>query len=560
MYFFALLIALMALQAPLKAAETPAPQSVDSVPATQETLTQQAMRDQVRVLRQERAETMPYLDRGYIRQEINGHKVRQRRSFLAGQKKELNDLIERALNVHTPARASKERISLAHRRIVAALRRLFPEAKVELNRKRGGLSDQDYNSRNYKFSFRQPIFHGGILWNTLLKEKAGLETAEKEYDKTLSDLVYDVSLAYFEYNRTRVVIKEQKSGIKKMRHFADISKRKFQEAIISEIEHLNVQSLFSQMEYDYETSKQEFEIAKLEINKFLNLTSRDEVEIAEFYDLEHLMKKGKNGQETPTDTSSKEFEAYSFEGDVKIPDLGDLVDLAYENRPELRIEASKLQAARLEERIQMGGLVPNADAVLEFGKLGESLNADSTHPGLRREFRFMIEVNWNAAGNKVNYTFENNEQPPSIFQFAQDAGSQTTRNSLSLGLLDGLDQWASLKEAEVAKLDQIVELEKSEKEVIQDVKQAYFDFQKARIQVKSSMQRADYRTRLAQLAAHRLGQNEIQVSEYFQAEIDLLQEKTELHKALKEYFSAKSKLNHAIGKGDVLPVEGTYGK
>ncbi|MBI3312678.1 MAG: TolC family protein [Candidatus Omnitrophica bacterium] len=566
-YFFAFCMTVVLMVSGLEAAETPAPKAASdptaasSASSTHESLTKQAIREQVRVLRQERAETMPYLDRGYIRYEINGNFVRQKTEFVSGGKKELKDLIARALRVHTPARASKERISLARRRILAAWRKLFPETKFEIHKKGGNLSQEPYNSRNYKFSFRQPVFHGGILWNTLLKEKAGLEAAQKEYDKTLSDLIYDVSSAYFEYNRTRLVIEDQKKGIEKMRHFSEISQRKFKEEIISEIEHLNVQSLFSQMEYDYETSKQELEIAKLEMDKFLNLTSHDEIDVLGFYDLEALVEKEKSNRAADVAVApTPQTEGYQFEGALQVPDLGTLVDLAYESRPELRIEASKLQSARLEERIQMGEMIPSADAVLEFGKLGEAFDANSTRPGLRNEFRFMIEVNWNAAGNKMNYTYEKNAQPPSVSQFLQGSGSETNRNSFSVGLWDGLDQWASMKEAEVAKLDQIVELEKAEKEVIQDVKQAYFDFQKAQIQVKSSLQRVDYRKRLTQLAEHRLSQNEVQISEYFQTEIDLLREQTELHKALKDYFSAKAKLNHAIGKEDLLPMEAVHGK
>ena len=129
-----------------------------------------------------------------------------------------------------------------------------------------------------------------------------------------------------------------------------------------------------------------------------------------------------------------------------------------------------------------------------------------------------------------------------------------------MGLLDGLDKLADAKEAEVAKLDQIVALEKAEKEVIQEVKQTFFDFQKARIQVQSSLQRVDYRERLAHLAEHRLGQNDIQISEYMQAEIDLLREKTELHKALKDYFTAKAKLNRAVGMHALLTIEELHGK
>lgn len=543
-------------------------------------MTKQAMREQVRVMRQERAETMPYLDRGYIRYSINKDRIRDKSQFVTGDEKKLEDLLARAIQVHTPVRAARERISLARRRILAAFRNLFPEAKYEVHQKEGALSSSAFNSRNYRFSFRQPIFRGGILWNTLLQEQAGLETAEKDYEKTVADLAKDVSEAYFEYNRTLRVTEDQANAIEKMRRFAEISAKKFDQKITSEIEHLNVQSLFSQMEYDRETSVQELELAKLELQKFLDLDIQDDLHVAGLYQMEDLVSAAKTeeyAQEkeekdqaakktAPSDSEESEEgtdiekTAGDFRGAVDMPNVGELVDLAYEHRPELQVEAAKLQSAILDERINFGELLPHADFILEFGKLGEAFDVNSAEPGLREEFRAMVELTWNAAGSEVGYTFENDQRAPSVSQFLAGSGTQTMRHTISVGLLDGLKALVGAKEAEVEKLNQIAELEKTEKEVIHDVKQAYFDYQKSRIQMESSVKRLDYRQRLARLAEHRLGQNEIQISEYIQAEIDYLREETELHKALKDYFTAKSNLNRAIGVRDYFAIEESYGK
>ena len=540
-------------------------------------MTKQAMREQVRVMRQERTETMPYLDRGYIRYSINQDRIRDKSQFVAEGEKKLEDLLARAIQVHTPVRAARERISLARRRILAAFRSLFPEAKFEIQQKEGALSSSAFNSRNYRFSFRQPIFRGGVLWNTLLQEQAGLETAEKDYEKIVADLTKDVSEAYFEYNRALRVTEDQARAIEAMRRHAEISEKKFDEKIISEIEHLNAQSLFSQMQYDRETSIQELELAKLELQKFLDLDIQDDLQVAGLYQVADLVSAAKaeesakekaamEEEEVATPAASEEPKAdierteEGFKGAVAMPAVGELVDIAYEHRPELQVEASKLQSAILDERINFGEFLPHADFVLEFGKLGEAFNIQSAEPGLREEFRAMVEVTWNAAGNEVGYTFENDQRAPTVSQFLGGFGTQTARHTISVGLLDGLKALVGAKEAEVEKLNQIAELEKTEKEVIHDVKQAYFDYQKSRIQMQSSIKRLDYRQRLARLAEHRLGQNEIQISEYMQAEIDYLREQTELHKALKDYFTAKSNLNRAVGVRNYFRIEEFYGK
>lgn len=548
-----LTMGIFCLNAPAQAQDTPAPAAVPAPPPASAAITKapQTVKEEVKLLREERKTQMPYLDRGFIRSEITPQKLREKQQFLEQNQKNLNDIVARAIQVYTPARAAHERISLAKRRIIVALRNLFPEASFIFDPKRGELSDQPYHASHYRFNFRQPLFRGGILWNTLLQEKAGLEASQKEYQSILEDLVSEVSEAYFEYNRAYQVVANQEEALGGIRSYVDISKRKFSEGIISEIENLNVESLFSQLQYDFETSKQELELAKLNVQKFLDLTMDDPIEVRPLYDLKYMV----SLEEAAGSEATSESDL--FKSEKKMLPLGELVDLAYLNRARLQVEASKLQAARLDERVKMGEFLPHADAIVEFGKLGEAF--DPEQPSLKREFNFGIELNWNAGGSKLQYAYVHNQAAPSVSQFRQTSGTHIVENRFKAGILDGLEDFAKIKEAEVARLDQVAELEKAEKEVIQDVKQAYFDYQKAQIQVKATLQRVGYRRRLGTLAKHRLEKNEIQVSEYLQSEIDLIQEISALHKALADYFTAKSKLNHAIGKRDYFPIEGFYG-
>ena len=86
--------------------------------------------------------------------------------------------------------------------------------------------------------FRIPVFRGGVLWNTLFLEMANLEIAKREYDKAISDLVADVSEAYFEYERSRNVLRDQGELFKKAQQQKRISNEKYNAKLISEIEEI----------------------------------------------------------------------------------------------------------------------------------------------------------------------------------------------------------------------------------------------------------------------------------------------------------------------------------
>lgn len=524
---------------------------------------EKAVDQQVEAMRAERANEMPYLDRTYIQTTITPLKIQKKDEFLGGGAKDLQDLIVRAQSVHTQAKAAHESISLYNRRVLLALRKLFPEATLEVNDRAGVITDYPYTGKDWHVTLKQPLFNGGILWNTLLQEKANLEAQKKNYDKILAELVFDLSRAYFEYQRTLQTAEEHRVAVEKMKRFAEMSEEKFKEKIISEIEQLNVQSLYSQMQFDLESANQELEIAKLDLQKYLDLSVNDHFTLAKVYDLNEVVQ----SQAIPAGSvAGGKAVPDVFKGQGKAPEMSKLIDLSYGHRPELQVEAAKLQVMRLGERIRWGEFLPKANLTYKFGHLGEAYTSDGaaqnsegpgykTRPSLKKEWQIMLEMNWNVGGNKVNYTYDLDKKAQTLTTYEGAGINKVVKNSFSVGVLDGLDAFVNVKQAEVDKLNQVVELEKAEKQVLQDVKQAYYDYQKAMIQVNSTVKRLEYRKRLRDFAEYRLSKKEIELSEYLQAETDLVREKAELHKALKEYFTARASLNHAVGIQDFLSME-----
>lgn len=501
-------------------------------------------------LRQERKTQFKYLTWTHIKQMITEDTVVARMKFLDERDKNLQTVVERAAGVYVPAQVARERIGLAKWRIAKAIRNFFPEAGIDLNFKKGPLTGVDYLSKEWKMRFRQPIFRGGVLWNTLKMESTNLEVAKREYDKTISNLVAEVSEAYFEFERSRNIYRDQSSLFELAKKQKEISDKKFEQNLTSEIEKLNVDSLYSQTQYDLQTALQELEISKLELQKYLNLEVNDPVDVSSLYDLNSF------NIESFKSTAKKMRVSLSAQVPQQTQDdLGQFIELAYNSRPDLQVEAAKLKASQYAYLVTMGKRLPQVDLILEFGKLAESFYEVTDHPKYNKEFRFGAEVSWPVMGNTGKYTFDHDKRAPAVSEYLQGAHTEVQSNTFSFSFLDDMAQFTSLKEARINSLEQVVEIEKTEREVIRDVKEAYFNFNKALIQVESAFKRMSYRKRLAEVSKHRLEENEIQTSEYLQAEISYVEELGLVYKALSEYFLAKAKLNRAIGIRDYLPIE-----
>ncbi len=472
--------------------------------------------------------------------------------FLAQTDHGLADVVKRAQSVHTQAKAAQEGISLAQRRLLLSIRHMLPELSFEYGHRDGSLSAAEYLSRSEKATIRQPLFRGGVLWNSFLEERKSLEAAKSNYQMVMDDLILEVSKVYFEYQRARAVEIDQQKAIEAIKPQVRISDEKFKANMTSEIEHLNAQSLAGQVEFDNETAKQEMEIAKLDLQRFLALGMHDTLSLKSEYDVDKVIA---SMPEDDLSASKIENALGSFSKGQPIPSLEKLVEMSYGHRAELNVRMSELQAARYSEKARWGGFVPKADLLLEYGALSEALKIDTNNADHHAEFRCMLEVNWNAMGNKVGYTYEKDHRAPSVTQFQSGQGTISNRQSFTVGLLDGLDALVDVKQAEVDKLNKVVELEQAEKKVLEDVKRAYYEYQKALIQMKSATKRVQWRHRLRDLAQHRLSQKEVEVSEYLQSEIDLLKERGEFHTALKDYYTAKASLNYAVGVHEFMAVE-----
>src|SRR3989338_647004 len=151
------------------------------------------VREEVKILRAQRRQKMPYLDKSYIDEAINPDAIRTKQEFVEKRQKNLLEVIDRAVEVYTPAKAAKERITLGKRRILVAARELLPGGSFNFDIRRGQLSGDAFKGDDYHLSFRVPVFRGGILWNTLLKERAEYRAAKKEYDAVINELVEEVS-------------------------------------------------------------------------------------------------------------------------------------------------------------------------------------------------------------------------------------------------------------------------------------------------------------------------------------------------------------------------------
>lgn len=471
-----------------------------------------------------------------------------------------------AMSRHLPAEIAADKIELAKRKLIKATRDLFPSITFTYEYNRGykvrkADSDPDpdvdnsqtFESNKRRVSLSQPVYKGGALWNQVKVEKSELKVAKAEYEKTMLDLKLEVARAYLNLSKAISIKAYYEELLDKSKMQLMVSKEKMDAGLISEIEHLNVESQHSQIQHDLQAAKEEIEINRIEFKKVMHLDVDADSDVKAITD-EYLTQIEKQVQEEIEKNGEQQ---QSKEQEAKI---NELVTLAYRNRPEFVIQRSKVESAKWREKVANAGWMPQIELVAEYGQKAEAYYNNYDDAPWDEEHRVGITFTWNLGGNTTKYNYDKNRQGTGteatdpLAQAGND-GYYDRKNTVSVSVLDGLDQYSKTKEASIKHKEALLELDLSEKDVVSEVKEAYYNYHRSLVKLRSVFKKLKYREKLVGLSKHRSEINEIQISEYIQAELDFVKEKETLYQAMNDYFVAKVSLNKAIGIDDYLSIK-----
>jgi len=507
------------------------------------------LKGQIKYERKELQGKFPNLDKGFFKEKINKDIVISREDFLSEDVKSLQQVVERSLEVFIPIQIAKEKEKTAKLRYLSAMRELIPEFNVEISSKKGSLGAGAFNSDNWRVNLKQPIFRGGNLWNTFKEESANLKASKEEIKKSVANLILDVSEAYLNYARAQSLFKIKVEFASQVNVMKLQNEEKKKAGVISEIEYLNTDSLLGEFRADLESAYQELAISQLDLVRFLGVPSEGAIEVESIDELRVKI--------LPQDdvvqgmSNSRQVENL----DKVTRELDALVNSAYQNRSDLRLEELKLLANRHKFKAERAKLLPSINFIVETGQLAEAFQSSNDDPPFSSEFRAGFEMDANIFGSSLKYEYDTDQRAPSVSEFQGGSGTRTNAHKFTIDLLDALEPFVDEKEARIQMMEQMVELQEKENEVLKEVKETYYELNRALIQLDSAIKKMGHRERVSKLKFYQLGKNQIQISEYLQAEKDLLDAKSEYTQSVADYITARITLNKAVGRQNILQID-----
>ena len=439
---------------------------------------------------------------------------------------DLKDCLRIAIDNSKTLRIAQEEVRLAELKVREATRGLFPSLAAKMDRTDGVIKaldergfpdpegvDAGFRETEFGLQIGQSLYQGGKFKSTLDQAKVKLEMAEKKYEKTQQDLIFDVKKAYYNLVSSQVNVHEQEKLLREAESILEEVRKKHRLKLITDEELLNVQSQHNQANYQKISGEKDYALALLNLKQLLNMDEAVSVEVDTHLDFQDL--------------------GVSLEN---------CLELAGEHNLDLAIGKFSMKFAEMGKKIARSDQGFKIDLSGFYGRGGgayktEKLKiSDSWYAG--------IKVSKTLGGSTLSSGYTSDQTNPKL---GQTARTESNTGSVTLSLFDNLKNLSEEKEADIEYQKAVNEAKKTEEKMESEVKEAYFNYEKSLIQIEATSKEIEFRKEQERIAREKGKLNLARNSEVLGAEINLTSALTSYNEALAYYHIALASLNKAIG-------------
>ncbi|MCM8783207.1 MAG: TolC family protein [Candidatus Omnitrophica bacterium] len=421
-----------------------------------------------------------------------------------------------ALANYKPLHIAYEQVELAQIKVREARRMLFPITVIKAGRTRGDTSVRDvsFTEQSFGIQMEQPISQGGELRYKLEQALVNMDIAQREYERIKADYMLEVKRAYYNLLIYIMNAKIYEDIFKEANDFLEMAKNHYEKKLITQLEFLNVQSLYSQIKYQLVAAQKDRTLAELTFKQVLNLDPTVTLE------LEGWLK----------------FEKLNLH-------LERCKEIAFKKRPELSINEL---IVRFNELGQKAADSKEKLKVSLSGYLGTTGSAyDTEELKMKSDWFLGLKLSKAFGGNTLNTSLVKEETVPRLSLSQEKTGSISA--SAEFNLLDGLSRLSEKKGASVEYLRAVNELWEVKKTVESEVVSSFNEYQKALYQLDNVWERIQFQKKRVDVTEARWKLNEAGISDVLEAKIALASEKAYYNNLLANYYGALSTLTKACG-------------
>jgi outer membrane protein len=428
---------------------------------------------------------------------------------------EADSLYQIALDNSDPAIVAQAQLGLARLKIKDARRNLFPKMEMQYSISEGSTITDPYESKAYAVQLKQNLFDNGKTFKTLRKEKLNREVAEKEYDKTVQELKFEVIRSYLNVlGKT-----EELAAVTKFRN--DVGKDYslagdiYKAGAISRVEFVEIEAEYKRAVNMISQIGNELELSKEKLRASMNLGEDEGVPIKE-RELARLDEMNIN--------------------------VDDCVRLALSNKPEVRLWEISMEAAEYAKDIAGSESAPHFNIVTSYGASGEAF-ADQ-NLDLAEEWKVMGVVTWLFGGNSFEVSgADESVSSKEVTELSRKTA--VTTYSAKMGVMDKMQYYVQKKEAEIAYAQNISNLSKNKQEVVFDTRKSFLEYRQSFDEYQVALFEDKFSSVNAELKKESFKIGKANLSEVVKTRADHMRKQLALARAKISYYISLASLDKA---------------
>ncbi|MBF0494253.1 MAG: TolC family protein [Candidatus Omnitrophica bacterium] len=386
--------------------------------------------------------------------------------------------------------------------------------------------------KKMSMDIKHTIFDGMESWNALGEAKIALENAKLEKVKICNEIESETKKAYYSLDKNIKSYAIHKEMVDRTSKYFSVLDKAVADDLVSKEEYLKVKGLNLQIDFQEKSAKEDMLLAERTLFQALNMEPGE----------------------------SKKIRLVDSPKNIVSIGLENCYELAMANNPEVRIKANNIRYYDKERKAQKAKNWPKVEFDGSFGSAIERYEPlflesdydvpdDNSGPVMSgRDW----EPEWYAGvktsipfwGSTLEHNYVREQWAPTVSAFR---GSQSATNYLNYKILDNMESFVGIEEARSNFAKAITDYDKAKNETLMGVKDAYFKYRKAIIQMQVSMAQMEHQESLVNILEQRNRFGDMEASRVLEEAMKLGEEKYSLVQSDFDYYTSIVAVNQSVG-------------
>jgi len=430
--------------------------------------------------------------------------------------KELESFIDLALKNNQPLQVARQEIELTQFNVFEAQRNLFPTLKISGYNTQGDVYKVDYEEWEPGVAVTQPLFHGGQLVNAVKQAKVDLEITQKNYDRLKLELIQKTETAYYNLVVAKMHLKLKEALLQEAKGMLEKIEKLSQAGMVIPLEVNGARAWFEQIQFQIDTIKREILMAELTLKQVLNTKEALEIEAPQL-----------------------------LEAKKSNIDLSTCIETALLNNPEIQLSELLVKFNNYSQKIKRSEVNAfTVDLTSSYGSYeGHYIgypweHADNWYAGIK------VSKPWGGSTFNTSYEAEKTRA-----RFGQTTPSSYKMVSADFSVLDNLKRLSDKKKADIDVYRSLSDLDQTTKTITFEVQDAFFNYQKAILQLNTSETEMKFRRSETDVIKIRAMVGETNLSSAMESVYNLSEAQAKYIQALANYQTSLANLKKATGYG-----------